>query len=69
MSIIAANKTSHVTTTEYDIKLDVIKNMIAADLGVDPKHVELIWNIDGGYDDRYSSTPTLRSLKVRVVTR
>lgn len=70
MSVIAANKTSHTVTTEYYVNLDVLKKMVIADLGVDPKTVELIWDIeDGGYDDRYSSNPSLRGLKIKVTTK
>ena len=72
MSVIAALKTSHTITTEYYVKLDVLKQMVITDLGVDPKTVELIWDIDDGrdYDDRYNSgSPTLRGLKIKVVVK
>lgn len=72
MSIIAANKTSHTVTTEYYVKVDVLKKMVTDDLGVDPSTVELIWDIydSSGYDDRYScSSPTLRGLKIKVITK
>lgn len=71
MSLIAAKQTNHTVTTEYKIGLDVIKQMVCADLGVDPATVELIWDIDEGYnDERYgSSSPKLRGLKIKVVTK
>lgn len=71
MSVIASNKTSHVVTTEYYVKLDVLKKMVVDDLGVDPNTVELVWDIEEGYcDDRYGSgTPKLRGLKIKVVVK
>lgn len=71
MSIIAANQTSHITTTEYTVELDVLKNMIVADLKVDPRTVELIWDIDPGFDDGHHGyqAPKLRGLKIKVVVR
>lgn len=71
MSVIANNRTSHTVTTEYYVDLEVLKKMVTDDLGVDPKTVELVWDIQEGYsDDRYSNTPAkLRGLKIKVVQR
>lgn len=56
-----------VSTYEFD--LDAIKTLIAADLEVDPRKVEVtyhIQNVGGDAMDRFPGTPTVTKIQVTV---